>query len=524
MKNLVKHLSIKGILYSFLMSFTGLAVIHMPVYPIVEFVGSLPLLLFLFFFIMSNLFILFIQSNNRIIQNAKIQSAIKSPLLWIMPIVICIRELYAAFFLSPTGNYYDTPTYLSAGEKLLGGQLDSFRTPVYPLFLQLVKFLGGEARLLENVILVQKVISTIAIVLFFYCLCMITKNKAIPVIFTVIFALNFYTFSWDYCMLTESLAISGGILFIYLILKYLHRPSMARAIVTSLLSFLLMMFRPSFLILMVIVLVFWALRLLFSTIDRKAALSGLLAMILCFGMVQGYSYLNHVQNDYKGISTVTTNINNLHLLINGNIFENPAYPEISAYVKKVKNGEALVKDVSDEFGLSTVKLYVEDTIALHSKEWIEQAITRITRTLPQKINKNYVKAPLNEMNQIQKDRLTSVKTAYNDMLYGFNYLLCYILAFTALIYVLYKWMRTKKIQWIVLGITSFIISHLFVSAYGSMAEFSRLAVPIIPFLFCLLAYYAHLLVEAVNKYTVYKQQKAMTAPVLTDKKAKKEEP
>ena len=160
----------------------------------------------------------------------KIEQFVKQPLIY----VVLISLLYAniIYCLIPNNmTYYDSESYINAAEtiNLLQGKLDNIRTPIYPLFIKLIKLIGGEENLLNNIAFAQKCLFIITLILFYYCIKQITNNKFILFIVPIIFGIAPCIITWNVAILTESIAIFEMVTLSFLTLKILKKPNFLQA-------------------------------------------------------------------------------------------------------------------------------------------------------------------------------------------------------------------------------------------------------------------------------------------------------
>ena len=160
----------------------------------------------------------------------KIIDFLKQPLIYILLISIFFQiKIYdnAPEYLMTSDSYSYAINY---DKNFLKGEVDSARTPVYPYFIKVIKKIGGEENLLKTIALVQKILFVITVILFYYCIQLITNNKIIKSIFTLIFAICPNIILWNVTILTESLALFEIVFLAFLTLKYLKKPNSILAV------------------------------------------------------------------------------------------------------------------------------------------------------------------------------------------------------------------------------------------------------------------------------------------------------
>jgi len=218
----------------------------------------------------------------------------------------------------------DTPTYIGARVNLFNGEIDPLRTPVYPWLLKAVAFLGPTRDFLHDVAIVQALLSFVSIVFFYNIACNALETRAAVLAATIIYAVSPTLIGFDWCILTESIAISGMVFFLFLLTNLLKSPSIAKAFLYTAFTFVLVMIRPAFLYLYGVMALFWLAKMFLANrhpqpatasrrlavAPRKIAASGLLSLILCTLLTLGYKQLNNKVNGCNAISSVS-NLNQL---------------------------------------------------------------------------------------------------------------------------------------------------------------------------------------------------------------------
>ena len=236
--------------------------------------------------------------------------------------------------LCPDSNYY-----MFYSENIFLGQINYLVTPVYPYFIKLIR-LFGEENLIQNITLTQSVISFLTIIVFYKTVCAVYKNRAVIIIATFFYGIMPSIISFDKIIITESISISCAVIFLYFIVSYLKNPTRLKAASYPLYIFFLVMLRPSFIILLPIIIIFWISRMIFLKTERKLCIYGLSASAICILLIMGYSRLNYNENKIKGISAVST-VNLLDIIVNENMYMDGNDPEITATIKNTRVGPHL---------------------------------------------------------------------------------------------------------------------------------------------------------------------------------------
>ena len=117
----------------------------------------------------------------------------------------------------------DTQTY-SYLEQYNFEKFNSFRTPVYPIFIRVIGLFGDASteQLYTNVATAQELISLASVFICYLTMRKMTKNRIIQSIATLWYGCLPSIFHYNLCILTESLSISFMMIFFYTFVCYLQ--------------------------------------------------------------------------------------------------------------------------------------------------------------------------------------------------------------------------------------------------------------------------------------------------------------
>lgn len=199
---------------------------------------------------------------------------------WLYAIVAIACVYFAVFRLAPSP---DTSTYIDSWTNSWSrGVIDSFRTPVYPLYVGLMMSLSSEHYLLLSVI-GQHITFIISLIYLKRMLQWFTDNKWL--VRATMLGFAFVVVQWHNNVITESFAISGTIFLFYCILSY-YRSGRKSSIVWSTiwLAFLIFL-RPAFLYLFPVCFLAYV---LYYIKHRRAALLGMIGVAFVGILELGY--------------------------------------------------------------------------------------------------------------------------------------------------------------------------------------------------------------------------------------------
>ncbi len=453
------------------------------------------------------------------------------PLTVVLLLVFCFRFWYyphhPAYVL-----YYDSSSYYEYDYNLLKLQTDHFRTPVYPYFIKLVAFLTGFSSasgayppaFYGVLAFVQKMLSFCAVAILYVALRKVIRRRWLVALICLCYGCAPAVISWDICILTESLSFFFMVLMLYCVFSYLRKPSILTAIMLGVVSLIMVLLRPTFIYLIAIFAVFFIARLILCRSEWKKAVSGIVSLGICGLLLLGYCQLNYVNNHYFGISSVGTNINQLYMVIENAYYKNADYPEITNYIEqRIGAANNLVVDIieplNEQFDLTEIKHYVKSCLQNNAADFREYTVEKFMNQMPTDIATQY--------SSNYADPYGNFRYLDRVLLYGlcpFSIGFCFVLVVMTVVLSIFVFVGKKRCLWHAIGLSAFLFSHLFVSIYGSMAEFERLSTVVIPVVLALLCYLIDIVMASMDRKKLYTVLETVsTSATLPAKKAEKEE-
>lgn len=422
-------------------------------------------------------------------------SFISGDLVWILAITAIFRLFY--YFLVENTEFFDSISYLNYNANIFLGEVNDLRTPLYPYFIKLIR-LFGEQNLIQNIVIAQSIISFFTVILFYNITSSILKNRVTICIATLIYGISPSIINWDKCILTESLSISAIVIFISLILSYLHKPTHFKANLFTLYIFIMIMLRPSFIILLPITMLFWLLRLLFYRADWKKCISGFAASLVCILLIMGYSNLNFKSNGSKSISVVSNN-NFLDIIIKNNMYLNgndPAVSETIAIKLAEQNGTwdyDLLLELYAQFSHEKMSKFIMSC-------FINQPVTYIKRTFNTVINLKNSK--ISAFYAKRKDGYKGFLINMISPLISIPFMAIYLLLIFDFFYIMMRWLKFKNIPWFKTILWFIVIAQLAITFLGAQDEYQRLIVLALPLILLVAFTYIDILFCSIDKVKI----------------------
>lgn len=267
-----------------------------------------------------------------------------SYLLWI--ITIAFLTLYN---LTPSIGGFDVPYYFLAGEHLWNGKLDCLRTPVYPFLLKVFDVCLGHKGGIAGITILQSIVYLVSVSSLKSITTQVIKNRRIDYAVMLLYVLCVAP-GWCNELLTESLSISGCVIIVDLIIRYIKKPTFGISFAIALLTVLLVFLRPSFIFLFAILPFTWIV-LWFRKKQRLVQTAFLALTLMCISCY--YVYNKAYQKEYgvftSSISFVCNDIYNLKRSGVWNIekVSNPQTKQLFAQIENSINYEPTYREIDN---------------------------------------------------------------------------------------------------------------------------------------------------------------------------------
>ena len=172
--------------------------------------------------------------------------------IYILSIVNCVLMTY----IFRVDISFDTYTYIDAWSSLLDGHIDKWRTPVYPIFLGLMKAICGN-HYLYYVVGIQHLVYILSIKYFYLLLQNVITNEKISFPLTLFYALYPCVATYNCCIMTETFAVAGSIFLLYSIFKLYITRNYHFGLYVFFWLFFLIFLRPAVVYLLPVIMVGW---------------------------------------------------------------------------------------------------------------------------------------------------------------------------------------------------------------------------------------------------------------------------
>ncbi|MCF0126788.1 MAG: hypothetical protein HUJ68_13740 [Clostridia bacterium] len=389
--------------------------------------------------------------------------------------VIAMINIIVIVAFSDDYLWPDAQTYIDAWENSISqGKLDIFRTPVYPTFLGICKYIAG-TDFLRLAIALQFIIFFISIFYFNKIASFIIESKKVVWFVTLVYSILSGISSWAIVILTESLAISGSVFLIYNITQYFKTNKIFNiACITFWMLFLLFL-RPAFLYLIPICILMWIFAVKAKKRNATFGVASILFIILIYS-----AYCFQFKKEYGVFTSSSVGIlNHTNIAIYKGLYT-PDFIDSQEYKTYCQQQEEAIDEIwlitnyaAKHYGLVEIQKEVFDSYKNQPIEWIKIFYNNFISTFD-----NYYPPIYSLYSNRTLKMITRGLTINIIFIYIFAALYCVVLL---------KW-KKKKNEYFVFSCLLWLslLLNIVTATIGAPLEWGRLITPSAPIFMLLL--------------------------------------
>ncbi len=434
---------------------------------VIRSVISLELILFVTFMIASYL----MNINNKNNKN-------KKNIIIAMLIVVLIGLYY--YQTTRIGNLHpDSHGYINYNfQDLLKLKLND-RTPVYPLIIRIIRLCFGINNYLRIISFFQYIVWFISMIYLYKLLEILIKNKKLVFLSTILYSLMTSIVGWNNVILTESLALSGTVIYIYYVIKYIKENKLSSIMKAIVLSLILTFHRPTAIILVFFLPIFWIVRFIFEREHIRNDIKGFIGSMLSVIVIVIYAILFHRTYNIYSITSAMVR-QNLYVNMYSGFYKNSNDEQ---FIYRVE--QAIANNPNNKWqGLGEVK-----------SQYSNEELVRINRQCKLNNIKGYLRYLVNltvsnmpvEFSSYSFTTINSSVNIINQFISSSINIITFASVYLAIIIefiiFIYKWIKDKKIPWLDGGLFAFPLVIVASTFIGTNAEFMRTAICAVPFTF-----------------------------------------
>lgn len=256
--------------------------------------------------------------------------------LGVILVVCLVYRIYYFGYLNPVPVLYnsDSVSYFTPVD-ILRGVVDLYRTPLYSYVIQFFEVISAK-NLVSNIILFQQILSLFSIIPFFYVSRKIIGNLFFSIAATFFYGLWHPILIQNVHLSPESLCFAGSVMTLFLLVRFLEKPGKTNALALGVFPLFLIMLKPTYFILIFVLLLFLLCRFFLLRDERKILYWGLLGLCVTSAGVLGYCTMNYKHNGQFVLSNIALNNTIAHLSISG-AYEYGQDDEFMAIIDKTRH-------------------------------------------------------------------------------------------------------------------------------------------------------------------------------------------
>ncbi|MDR1384362.1 MAG: hypothetical protein LBJ67_11060 [Planctomycetaceae bacterium] len=425
------------------------------------------------------------QNNNALSDKSaihRLESLCKNPLVWVMLIALIFRAFIDPMgFLDPkrSGKPHlespDVPSYLKDAnlkELLFSGEVNIERTPAYLIFTGLHRQLFGEDAMFGWIVFSQRMLSLISVFFFYRIGEYFLKSRICVVLATLLYVVAVSALLFNNWILTESLAVSFAVCWFFCLMAYVQKPTRLKAFLSGLGVFLLIMLRPAFMGLLLLIFVFWGMRLLFQREHFKKDLIGLLYAVLSLVLIFGYCHQFYKKTGIFSVTVLGVS-NQFICMIQSELFQKDDSPISRRMQTALTEYKKIFPEKANDLRLLTrprVWTYPDDPINF----------------ITEKVRQDGLMPPMNERRIYTQRMIRTYPYDYAKFIAG-KFLQekklfpIYVFILTELFLIFALWKQSRRIPILHWIFWLMIAGLLFTAVAGAQDEYFRLSLPVVPF-------------------------------------------
>ena len=403
-------------------------------------------------------------------------------------------RLFYFGFLHPNMILYnsDSISYFVPVD-IFRGVVDLYRTPLYPYILNFFEYISKD-NLVPNLIIFQQIISFLSLIPFYFVSKSIVKNKYLIIIATLFYGCWNSIIIWNVNINPESLCLAGSTLMLFMLVKYLEKPKKLTAISIGIFPLILTMLKPTYLILICVVLLFFIFRFIIFREEKKILYWGLLGLIISVAGVLGYCEMNDRHNGQFVLSNVFLNNALAHISTSG------------AYREGGDEEFIAIIDSTRHLGYHTAAFIINNETLDNASDYYKRFPQYLPPTddmlfclnFPHTVH--YSHARISQF--VKKSQCTMIYFRYMidraiDIILAYGNL--FILFMLQSIIIIYVFVKYKKIAWAQSFSILFVLGQFVSIIIAGLNDIDRCLIPSLPFIIQIAASFMAILLSFLKK-------------------------
>lgn len=407
---------------------------------------------------------------------------------WIFFFVILVWRIILKKTFGPYSITPDSASYIEyPWNDFFCLNITTGRTPIYPAFLAILRIIWGDSSYLSAVPVIQAGISMVSLFYMRKALLLVGCNNRVANIVTTFYGANPGIIVWDNYILTESLALSLTIFFIYQILKFINQPSLNTGVATTILTLFMIFERPTFLLFGGLLFAFWIIRMLKSkdASERKLFLKLSITSICSFLLV--FSYASSFKNNfgYLSLSNVLPR-QNLYSAIERGYYQDSGNQEfvtaIDVALDKSDNLWNAMMDVLDIFGPIESNKFALNVLFEKPLRYAKDTLYHMVYDGQYSFGGSNIYTSLHSLSRHENMLFALICSLCNAL--DLKIVWLYVFLLMEMIWLILSIYRgQERLIWIHLGLAVFMLAIPVSTYIATCAEYDRTMIHVVPFVY-----------------------------------------
>lgn len=409
----------------------------------------------------------------------------------VVTLLIAVSRMSWYGMLNPYKVLADSKEYIAFDTMaMLRGNATNGRPPLYGMFLDVLELLFAQ-HYLTAAATIQTIVSIVSIFVFAKLLYAIGVSSPWREGCVFFYGVTPAIVGWEACIMTESFALSGTVAFFYLAVLYIQKHQLRYGILSSLLATVLTFLRPQFMVYMVLLLVFFALKMVFpyDKAERRTILRLLLLQLICWGVVLSYCAKFQAQFGIFSLSDALPR-QNLKVCIDNGYYTDLDDDEIAQYItqhlEEQEEPWSVCSNTIEKYGNARVAKTTKQYFSSHITSYLSDTVTVILNSLGEPFyGYSYNDTSAFNTNAWGHDvwfTLYPIQMLLFGRVLIVHVLLASILEGGVMIAV---WIKRRTLPWIHMALFSISFCTVFPTFFVTCAEYMRTMSSIMPYFICI---------------------------------------
>jgi hypothetical protein len=427
-------------------------------------------------------------------------------------IILLVRVIFYSiltpYFLTP-----DSYSYIGINSmQFLSFRLDEVRVPLYPIIIDLIRLVFGVEYYINAIVALQIIVSFMSVVVFYKILNLVVNKKSIAILMTILYGCAPSIMGWDKTILTESLALSGTVFFIYLMISYTKKPSVKQGLGSSILALFLTLLRPTFLIILLICIAFWVVRYLLIKGQRNLTGKCLISSIVSLLIIFVYASLFHSQFGVFSLSNTLLG-QEVFTIVQKGYYKNSQDKEVIRLIdeKIIEDKGEFIQAIGIVYekysSREALTNFIRDSKHNSKNKYVRDKVETVIRLADIKFPNNaWYSFNLNEPGfhqdikgntyyKIEGNLNQTIEALIRGIAPAITFAHVYLIIIIETILMIFLWYKNKTAPWVHMGILSIVSATLLSAIMGTFAEWGRTAICVLPYCYMVITMYIEYIIQ-----------------------------